>query len=334
MRETANMPPRRPAVFDAGSASVADAEVEDVLIALQDASAAVPAPVEPKPQRRTRLARLFWSALGILVSLAVGLAVTDLVEALWARADWLGWAALTAAGVAGLTLLVLLMRELLAIRRLAAMEDLRVMAGEVLASNARADGVAVVERLIALYASVPETAAGRARLKQDLAGIFDGAEMVRLAERDLLAPLDAAAARAIAQAAQRVSIVTAVVPRAAIDIAVVASVSVSLIRRIATIYGARPGRLGFFRLVRHVLGHLAVTGGMAAGDSLLEQVVGHGLAARLSARLGEGVINGILTARVGLAAMAVCRPLPFEAVRAPNVRDVAGSLFQGNKKTP
>jgi putative membrane protein len=100
-----------------------------------------------------------------------------------------------------------------------------------------------------------------------------------------------------------------------------------LIRGVAEIYGGRPGTFGFLRLLRHVLGHLAITGGMAAGQGLVEGLVGHGIAARLSARLGEGVINGVLTARVGLAAIAVCRPLPFAAVKAPTVRDVAGSLL-------
>ena len=52
---------------------------------------------------------------------------------------------------------------------------------------------------------------------------------------------------------------------------------------------------------------------MAAGDSLLQQVVGHGIAAKVSARLGEGVLNGLLTARIGLSAMAVCRPMPYQA---------------------
>jgi putative membrane protein len=37
----------------------------------------------------------------------------------------------------------------------------------------------------------------------------------------------------------------------------------------------------------------------------------HSIAAKLSARLGEGVLNGLLTARVGLSAMAVCRPDAF-----------------------
>lgn len=142
-----------------------------------------------------------------------------------------------------------------------------------------------------------------------------------------MTPLDAAAQRLVSTAAKRVSVVTAIAPRAVLDVAVVAAVSVSMIRQIAGVYGGRPGTFGFLRLLRHVLSHLAVTGGMAAGEGLLEQLVGHGVAARISARLGEGVINGILTARVGLAAIAVCRPLPFAGRKAPTVRDVAGGLF-------
>ena len=47
---------------------------------------------------------------------------------------------------------------------------------------------------------------------------------------------------------------------------------------------------------------------MAVGDSLVQQVLGHGIAAKLSARLGEGVLNGLLTARVGISAMAGVAP--------------------------
>ncbi|GGE43109.1 hypothetical protein GCM10007276_20490 [Agaricicola taiwanensis] len=266
--------------------------------------------------------------------MALGLAVTHLIEDLYARADWLGWAGLAVAGVTAVAGMGFVAREMLAIRRLAAIDDLRNDATEVLRTDELAGAKRIAERLTGLYAAVPETARGRSAVTRHAADIFDGSDLLRLSEREILAPLDAAAARAVAQAAQRVSIVTAVAPRAFIDIAVVAGVSISLIRRIATIYGARPGTLGFFTLLRHVMSHLAVTGGMAAGESMIDQVVGHGLAARISAKLGEGVINGILTARVGLAAMAVCRPLPFDAVRAPTVRDVAGRLFErAEKKT-
>ncbi len=165
-----------------------------------------------------------------------------------------------------------------------------------------------------------------------LAGeIIDGRDLIELGERHLMAPLDARARREIALAARRVSAVTAISPRAVLDLVFVAAQIVQLIRRIAEIYSGRPGLLGFLRLARSVGTHLAVTAGMAVGDSLLQQIVGHGLAAKLSARLGEGVLNGLLTTRVGLSAMAVCRPMPFNAAKPPGVKDVAPFLFGGQE---
>ncbi len=83
--------------------------------------------------------------------------------------------------------------------------------------------------------------------------------------------------------------------------------------------------------MRHVISHLALTGGMAVGDSLVQQVLGHGLAAKLSARLGEGVLNGLLTARLGIAAIEVTRPLPFAALPRPKLSDLAGNLLPSKK---
>jgi putative membrane protein len=107
--------------------------------------------------------------------------------------------------------------------------------------------------------------------------------------------------------------------------------ALGLVRRLALLYGGRPGTLGLIKLMRHAVSHIAVTGGMAASDSLIQQVIGHGLAAKLSARLGEGVLNGLLTARLGLAAIEATRPLPFAALRQPALGDIAGSLLRGSE---
>jgi putative membrane protein len=271
--------------------------------------------------------RVFVAAAGGLLLLWLFLAVERFVVDLVYRDPVLGWVAFALAMIAALALLALCLREALAVARLRSVARLKEAAEGVIASDDRAASRSVVQHLLSLYAKRPETARGRAALEAMAGEIIDGRDLVRLAERELMANLDREARTVVAFAARRVSIVTAISPRALVDVVFVAAQAVRLMRRVSEIYGGRPGLFGFIKLAKAVGGHLAVTGGMAVGDSLVQQVLGAGLAARLSAKLGEGVLNGLLTARVGISAIAVCRPLPFEALPAPTVRDVAGFLM-------
>src|SRR3954454_3457443 len=284
--------------------------------------------------RRTLVswAGLFWSAAGGLAALALGLWFDRLIRELFDRSTTLGTIGLALAGFALLALVVLLVRELTAIYRQTHIARLHIALAEARAADDRNAARTRVGELAALYAHRPETATPRALLNELVNEIVDGRDLIDIAERNLMLPLDEEARREIAVAAKRVSVVTAISPRALLDVLFVVAQAMRLMRRIAEIYGGRPGFLGAIKLARSVASHLAITGGMAVGDSLVQQVLGHGIAAKLSARLGEGVLNGLLTARVGLSAMAVCRPMPFAAERPPAVRDVAPFLFSEKKK--
>jgi putative membrane protein len=289
-----------------------------------------PVPVEPDPLPRRGFAwgMLFWSALGGLVALGIGVSVTHLIEDLFGRNEGLGWLGAALAGLAGLAFVVILLREALGLWRLRSIEKLRRLGAETLASDDRTAGHAVVRDVLALARHMPHLARARAGLEGHLEDIIDGADLVRLAERELMEPLDRDARRIVSDAAKRVSLVTAVSPRAAVDMLFVLVTALSVVRRLAYLYGGRPGTLGLIRLMREVIAHLVLTGGMAAGDSLIQQVLGHGIAAKVSVRLGEGVLNGLLTARLGLAAIEVTRPLPFAALPVPTLADVAGNLLR------
>ncbi len=125
------------------------------------------------------------------------------------------------------------------------------------------------------------------------------------------------------------SVVTAVSPRAVIDMLFVFAAALRLVRQLARLYGGRPGHARHDPPDAPRASRISrVTGGMAAGDSLIQQMLGHGIAAKLSAKLGEGVLNGLLTARLGLAAIDVTRPLPFAALPRPALSDLAKDLLR------
>ncbi len=282
--------------------------------------------VAPVAKRGFSWGSLFVAGLGGFLALAAGVWVENTVRALMAQNPALGYGALGFAAAAALALLVMLARMLRDILRERKVEALRQRAGAALVDGTPDAARAVAGELKALYGARPETARGRAALDEALPQLFAARDILAVAEREVLAPLDALAQAQIAQAARRVSLVTAVSPRAVVDVVFVLVACARLLRGIAATYSGRPGTLGLVRLARQVLGHLVVTGGIAAGDAVIQQVVGQGLAARLSAKLGEGVLNGLLTARIGLAALAVCRPLPFVEAQPPSLSDVAGDL--------
>lgn len=278
--------------------------------------------------------KLCISALSVLIILSLGLWADGLVRSLFERYSFLGWTALAATLIGFLALLIFILNEIRALMRLRSVDHLRDEAAIAVKNDDMVMARKSVDDLIRYTSHTAFTFGGRSAMQSHRHDIIDGRGLIHLAEYEILRPLDLEARKIILGSAKRVSIVTAVSPRALVDLGYVLYESTRLIRKLATLYGARPGRFGFIALARRVLAHLAVTGSLAISDGLVQQVIGQGLATRLSARLGEGVVNGLMTTRIGIAAMDALRPFPFDGQRRPGLSDFTSDLIGLNAQKP
>ena len=305
-------------------------------------AAPVPDRDEPSPQGRamaraarlaarrpSRLARWAWGLAAALLGALISIAAWDLITGLLARWPLVGWAITVLIAAFLFVLALVALRELAAIGRLKRIDGLRRAADAALAGGELVQARATAGRLIALYEGRADTRWDRARLQGRVDEQFDAEAVFGLVEDDLLAPLDRAAAREVEAAARQVATVTALVPLALADVVAALTANLRMIRRVAEIYGGRSGVLGSWRLTRAVFAHLVATGAVAVGDDMLEPVLGGSLLSKLSRRFGEGLVNGALSARVGVAAMEVCRPLPFSARHRPSVKSIVGRALKG-----
>lgn len=280
-------------------------------------------------RRPSRLARLFWGLAMALVGAVVSVAAWDFITGLIERMPALGYTVTALVIAFALVCLAIILRELAAFSRLARIDRLHREADSALAENDLDKARAVVADLTGLYAGRDDTAWGRYRLKTHAAEAVDAADLLALAEIELLTPLDMAASKEIEAASRQVATVTAIVPLAFADVIAALTANLRMIRRIAEVYGGRSGVLGGWRLTRAVMTHLVATGAVAVGDDLIGSVAGGGVLSRISRRFGEGIVNGALTARVGVAAMEVCRPVPFIRSKRPSVTGLVKRALTG-----
>jgi putative membrane protein len=280
-------------------------------------------------RRPSTLGRWFWRLLLSMILFFLSISVWNFVTALVAQNPILGWLAIALVAVFSIVCLIIILKEWAALARLAKIDTLHREAEVVIAANDLTGARTFIKKLEALYADRDDTSWARQKLSESASEAFDADTLLVHAEDTLMTPLDAQATREIESAARQVATATALVPLAFADVLVALTTNLRMIRRICEIYGGRSGALGGWRLTRAVITHLVATGAVAVGDDLIGSVGGGHLVGKISRRFGEGLVNGALTARVGIAAMEVCRPLPFSDGKKPRVTGVIRRALTG-----
>ena len=274
----------------------------------------------------------FLLGLAALILAALAFDATDLLERAFAASYALG------AGIAGLLALVVLaalklaLDEVLSIRRLRRIDALRARAEELATSGGHGTADAFVGTLTRFYRGRADLLPGIEALNASVTDAHNDREVIALIDRQLLAPIDQSAYNTVLRASRDTAIATALSPSAALDVVFVLWRNLKLVREVSTLYGAKPGRLGSWRLMRRMLANIAVAGVADGLGHVAVDALGGSLAAAISTKLGQGMVNGLLTARIGIATMVLCRPVAFSPDNRPRLGRIRTDLLSVPKE--
>lgn len=298
-------------------------------LAAEAAEAAPLALADDRARRRRRAFPGKWawklalSALAALVGTAVTLWIAGLAASAAAWNPWLG----AAVGVLGLVmvgaLIAALLAELLTFARLRSLERRRHAAELAEVGHDLAAARKLVEGLAEFLGTAKDR---RSALAHDLSQATEADHALRLGERHLLRAADIEAERVVSRAVRDVALATAVMPSAALDAAFVGWRNMRMLRQVAQAYGLRPGLLGSLRLLGGAFGNLALAGALEVGQEALIHTLGAGVARKFAGRMGEGLANAVLMARLGRAAILMLRPLPWQDREAPSLQRLLAGL--------
>lgn len=284
--------------------------------------------IEPEQPKRKPVSALIWAGISsvvLLVAVALYSAVTTIQQAFIAPGISTVLEALFCAALLTLGSLLVL-REWRLWRRLAKTRSWQQAHQRIHASIQYGEA----EQLcLDIAAVLPEST------KQDVAdwkaqkqAEHSDQELLDLFELRVLSKADAQVRQQIHQAAADAAMAVAISPFALADMLLVLWRTSKLLRQMAETYGASLGQLRSFILIKHLFATLLWAGSSELALDLGSDLLGAELTSKLSMRSGQGLIAGLLVARLGLAAQQLLRPLPLAKSQKLSLLDLGKALVR------
>jgi putative membrane protein len=231
-------------------------------------------------------------------------------------------AAAVAAGIGGG--LYWLGAELRGLLRLRSVERLRALIPSAEAAALKRE----IGQAAAILARDPQLTAAVARYRAVIAPHHTGRDALELFGRFVLVPADRLAQAAIRRASGQAFAINLVSPTAVIDTLFFAARAIRLVREIAQIYGQRPGLAGTVHLLRRIVSGAGLVGAVDVVGGVIVQQLGGAVLERVSAGAAESAYAAQKMGRLGLVAMALCRPLEFRPGEAPSLAALVSGTFK------
>ncbi|MGY0613671.1 YcjF family protein [Vibrio sp. FJH11] len=261
--------------------------------------------IRPKPGRK-------WLATGMLATFSglVGWQAVDSIFTAVQTSDWLalGWAGfITTIASFGLGAIG---KELLKLRKLRNHFSIQEESELLVSSDSVGKGKAFCEK-VAEQSGVLAENPGFDRWKNSVNPAHSDAEILDMYDSMVVSQQDRLATKVVSQHATECAALVAVSPLAAADMMLVAWRNFKMIDNLSKVYGVELGYASRLKLLKAVFVNMAAAGASELAIDAGMDLMSMDLAGKISARAGQGLGVGILTARLGLKAMALLRPLPW-----------------------
>ena len=157
--------------------------------------------------------------------------------------------------------------------------------------------------------------------QQTIESEYSNEELLALYSRNMLAETDQKALAEVAKYSSESVVLVALSPVALLDMMIMLWRNLKMVDKVAGLYGLRLGYWSRIKLVKQVISNMLYAGASEVIADVSTDMLGADLLGKLSGRLAQGLGAGMLTARLGLKTIYLCRPMPFDE-NAPKLSQV------------
>ncbi|WP_297442076.1 TIGR01620 family protein [Sulfurimonas sp.] len=145
-------------------------------------------------------------------------------------------------------------------------------------------------------------------------------------DKEVLSIIDTKAKEKIKNAAIQAAISTAISPLALLDAMIIIWRSFLLTKEIALLYGYKPNAYSTIILLKRGAFNVFFAGATELAQEYANETMHNSLIAKVSSSASQGMLNGVLMARLGYGVLRACRPLALATKRESFMSSIYNAL--------
>lgn len=216
-------------------------------------------------------------------------------------------------------------RELSSLRQLSRQDNVRAQIQSILEDNHKYDARQLCEKIseqLPCDIAMSEEKTWEKIIQPEYTDI----EVVDLYSKEILSSVDQKALDEVAKFSTESVVLIAISPVAIIDMMLMFWRNLRMIDKVAGLYGLKLGYWSRIRLIKHVFINMAYAGASEIIADFGADLLGADLLGKLSGRMAQGLGAGMLTARLGIKTISLCRPIPFQN-QPPKLNDIRKKII-------